>query len=198
MKSISTLWQPTTLDKTQRARQKQQNPCVLWFTGLSGSGKSTTANAVDQKLFARGYHTYLMDGDNVRHGLNRDLGFSNRDRIENIRRISEVTHLFLDAGLIVLTAFISPFHRDREMVRQLVGNDAFVEIFMDTPLALCEQRDPKGLYKKARRGELAHFTGIDSVYEPPVSPQLILDTARFDSDACAEQVIRYLLNQGKV
>jgi adenylyl-sulfate kinase len=164
----------------------------LWFTGLSGAGKSTTANAVEQKLFDLGHHTYLLDGDNVRHGLNKDLGFSDSDRIENIRRIGEMAKLFADAGLIVLSAFISPFRADRQMVRDLIEDGEFIEIHMSTPLSVCEQRDPKGLYKRARQGEIKNFTGIDSVYEAPQSPDITLNTAECDIEACVEKVIAYL------
>lgn len=188
----NTVWHQYQLDKTARSAQKRQRPCVLWFTGLSASGKSTTANAVEQKLYELGHHTYLLDGDNVRHGLNKDLGFSDSDRVENIRRIGEMSKLFADAGLIVLSAFISPFRADRQMVRDLVGAGEFIEIHMSTPLSVCEQRDPKGLYKKARQGEIKNFTGIDSAYEEPDRPEIILNTAECDTEACAEQVIAYL------
>ena len=186
------VWQHHSLDKASRSLQKRQKPCILWFTGLSASGKSTTANAVEQKLYELGHHTYLLDGDNVRHGLNKDLGFSDSDRIENIRRIGEMAKLFADAGLIVLSAFISPFRADRKMVRDLVGAGEFIEIHMSTPLTVCEQRDPKGLYKKARRGEVKNFTGIDSAYEEPLSPEIILNTAECDIETCADTVIAYL------
>ncbi|MCX4193365.1 adenylyl-sulfate kinase [Methylophaga sp. OBS1] len=186
------VWQDHSLDKASRSLQKRQKPCILWFTGLSASGKSTTANAVEQKLYELGHHTYLLDGDNVRHGLNKDLGFSDSDRIENIRRIGEMAKLFADAGLIVLSAFISPFRADRKMVRDLVGAGEFIEIHMSTPLTVCEQRDPKGLYKKARRGEVKNFTGIDSAYEEPLSPEIILNTAESDIETCADTVIAYL------
>ncbi len=162
------------VDKPARAAAKGQKPRVLWFTGLSGSGKSTVANLVEKKLHAMGRHTYLLDGDNIRHGLNRDLGFTNEDRVENIRRIAEVAKLMADAGLIVLTAFISPFRAERQMARQLMPEGEFLEVFVDTPLEVAEQRDPKGLYKKARRGELKNFTGIDSPYEPPEAPEIHL------------------------
>lgn len=186
------VWQNHNVDKRLRAAQKRQKPSILWFTGLSASGKSTTANAVEQKLFELGHHTYLLDGDNVRHGLNKDLGFSDSDRVENIRRIGEMAKLFADAGLIVLSAFISPFRADRQMVRDLVEEGEFVEIYMATPLSVCEQRDPKGLYRKAREGEIKNFTGIDSAYEEPESPEISLNTAECDVEGCAEQVITYL------
>jgi bifunctional enzyme CysN/CysC len=168
--------QAMSLDRAARARMKGQSPRVLWFTGLSGSGKSTIANVLEQQLHAQGYHTYLLDGDNVRHGLNKDLGFTDADRVENIRRIGEVARLMVDAGLIVITAFISPFRAERDMVRALFAAGEFVEIFVDTPLQLAEARDPKGLYHKARSGQLKNFTGIDSAYEIPETPELRLET----------------------
>lgn len=180
------------ISRQKRAEQKRQKPCVLWFTGLSASGKSTISNAVEQMLFELGHHTYLLDGDNVRHGLNKDLGFTDADRVENIRRIGEMAKLFADAGLIVLSAFISPFRADRKMVRDLLAEGEFVEIHMSTPLSVCEQRDPKGLYKKARQGEIKNFTGIDSSYEAPESPEITLDTAECDVETCADKVIAYL------
>lgn len=185
------------LEKKDRAQMKRQRPCVLWFTGLSGSGKSTTANAVEKKLFELGYHTYLLDGDNVRHGLNKDLGFSPEDRAENIRRIGEIAKLFTDAGLIVLTAFISPFREDRRMVRELIGDDVFMEIFMDTPLQICEERDPKGLYKKARQGNIQDFTGVQARYEAPLSPDLVLDASDCSPEACADKVVAFFLEFSK-
>lgn len=186
------VWHSSKLDKTLRSKQKRQKSCILWFTGLSASGKSTISNALEQKLYELGHHTYLLDGDNVRHGLNKDLGFSDSDRVENIRRIGEMSKLFADAGLIVLSAFISPFRSDRQMVRDLVEEGEFVEIHMSTPLNVCEQRDPKGLYKKARQGEIKNFTGIDSAYEAPESPEITLNTADSDIEACADKVIAYL------
>lgn len=186
------VWHQHQIDKLKRSIQKRQKPCILWFTGLSASGKSTTANAVESKLFDLGHHTYLLDGDNVRHGLNKDLGFSDSDRVENIRRIGELTKLFADSGLIILSAFISPFRADRQMVRDLVEDGEFIEIHMSTPLSVCEQRDPKGLYKKARQGEIKNFTGIDSSYEAPESPEITLNTAECDIEACADKVIAYL------
>ncbi len=180
------------VDKAARGALKGQRPCVLWFTGLSGAGKSTIANAVEQQLHALGHHTYLLDGDNVRHGLNRDLGFTEADRVENIRRVAEVAALMADAGLIVLTAFISPFRAERDMARRLLPEGDFIEIFVDAPLATAEARDPKGLYAKARRGELQHFTGIDSPYEPPLDPELRLDTTALSPDEAASQVVEHL------
>lgn len=185
-------WHEQKVTRAERAHPKNQSPCVLWFTGLSGSGKSTIANALDVTLHRRGYHTFLLDGDNVRHGLNRDLGFSDRDRVENIRRVGEVSKLFTDAGLIVLSAFISPFSSDRRMVRNLFSAGEFVEVFMDTPLETCEQRDPKGLYRKARAGEIVHFTGIDSPYERPDDAEVVLDTSVQSVEACVDELIAYL------
>jgi bifunctional enzyme CysN/CysC len=180
------------VDKAARAAIKGQKPCVLWFTGLSGSGKSTVANLVEKKLHALGLHTYLLDGDNVRHGLNKDLGFTSEDRVENIRRIAEVAKLMADAGLIVLTAFISPFRSERQMARSLMPEGEFIEIFMDTPLDIAEQRDPKGLYKKARRGELKNFTGIDSPYEIPEAPEIRLDTGSHTPEELAAEILDFL------
>ena len=177
------------VDKAARSRIKGQRPGVLWFTGLSGSGKSTIANLVEKKLLALGRHSYLLDGDNVRHGLNRDLGFTEADRVENIRRVAEVARLMLDAGLIVITAFISPFRAERAMARGLVESGEFIEAFVDTPLSVAEDRDVKGLYRKARRGELKNFTGIDSPFELPQSPELSLTTTEHDAQTLADQVI---------
>jgi bifunctional enzyme CysN/CysC len=184
------------VDKAARATLKRQKPCVIWLTGLSGAGKSTIANLVEKNLHGRGHHTYLLDGDNVRHGLNKDLGFNAEDRVENIRRIAEVAKLMVDAGLIVLTAFISPFRAERAMARSLFGEGEFVEVFIDTPLAVAEQRDPKGLYKKARRGELKNFTGIDSPYEPPSTPELTVRAAELSQGAAAELVLTFLQEKG--
>lgn len=189
------VWHNHKVTRAERAENKRQRPCLLWFTGLSGSGKSTIANALDVALHQRGYHTFLLDGDNVRHGLNKDLGFSDEDRVENIRRIGEVSKLFTDAGLIVLSAFISPFTSDRRMVRNLFPAGEFVEVFMDTPLATCEERDPKGLYQKARAGEISHFTGIDSPYEAPERPEVKLDTSTMTVDECVDHLITYLLRR---
>ncbi|MFL7866147.1 adenylyl-sulfate kinase [Vibrio cincinnatiensis] len=189
------IWHNTTVTHDDRVELKQQRPVVLWFTGLSGSGKSTVANAVERKLLSLGKHSYLLDGDNVRHGLNKDLGFSDADRIENIRRIGEVAKLFVDSGAIALTAFISPFIADRQHVRDLLEDNQFLEVFVDTPLDVCEQRDPKGLYKKARAGEIKHFTGIDSEYQAPIKPEIHIETANKSIEECAEQVIQYLIKQ---
>jgi bifunctional enzyme CysN/CysC len=185
-------WQHLEVSRETHARLKQQKPAVLWFTGLSGAGKSTIANLVEKKLSARGRHTFLLDGDNVRHGLNKDLGFTETDRIENIRRVGEVARLMADAGLIVLTAFISPFRAERDMVRAMMQPGEFLEIFIDTPLVEAEARDTKGLYAKARAGELANFTGIDSPYEPPLAPDLRIDTTLLSAEAAAEAVIAAL------
>ncbi|MFO1506735.1 MAG: sulfate adenylyltransferase subunit CysN [Lysobacterales bacterium] len=184
--------QHTDVDRGARSNQKGQRPVVLWFTGLSGAGKSTIANLVEKKLYAQGRHSYLLDGDNMRHGLNRDLGFTEGDRVENIRRVAEVAKLMVDAGLIVLTAFISPFISERNMARRLLGDGDFIEIYVDTPLAVAEQRDVKGLYKKARAGELDNFTGIDSPYEPPEDPELTINTVACTAADAADVVVDYL------
>lgn len=184
--------QPLDVNKAARAQLKLQKGCVLWFTGLSGAGKSAIANAVEKRLFSMGQHTYLLDGDNVRHGLNKDLGFTDVDRVENIRRIAEVSKLMVDAGLIVLTAFISPFRAERDMARTLVESDEFIEIFVDTPLDVAEQRDVKGLYRKARKGELKNFTGLDSPYEAPQNPDLRIDTTHMNIDSAADLIIDLL------
>jgi len=191
-------WHDHQIQRSQRAAQKEQKPCMVWFTGLSGAGKSTVANALDSMLFEHKKHTYLLDGDNVRHGLTRDLGFSSQDRIENIRRIGEVGKLFVDAGLIVLSAFISPFRSDRQMVRTLFPLGEFIEVHINTGLSVCEQRDPKGLYKKARAGEIKNFTGIDSQYEPPESPELLIDAGALSVDECAKVVFDYLNSRGYI
>ncbi len=184
--------QHVDIDKQARALSKAQQPAVLWFTGLSGAGKSTIANLVEKKLHAAGQHTYLLDGDNVRHGLNRDLGFTDADRVENIRRVGEVAKLMVDAGLIVLTAFISPFRSERQMARDLMEEGEFIEVFVDTPLDVAEDRDPKGLYKKARRGELKNFTGIDSAYEAPENPDLHIKTTEMSSEEAADAIVEML------
>ena len=189
-------WHHHQVNRAERAQQKHQQPCVLWFTGLSGAGKSTLANQVEQCLFGHGYHSFLLDGDNVRHGLNRDLGFSDQDRVENIRRIGEVARLMTDAGLIVLSAFISPFRSDRHQVRSLFADHEFIEVFVDAPLEVCEQRDPKGLYRRARAGEIRNFTGIDSDYEAPVNPEMHIRTHEYSAIQCAEQVVQLLKLRG--
>jgi bifunctional enzyme CysN/CysC len=189
-------WQALDVNKHARAGLKGQRACVLWFTGLSGSGKSTVANLVEKRLHSLGRHTYVLDGDNVRHGLNKDLGFTDADRVENIRRVAEVSRLMVDAGLIVLVSFISPFRSERQLARELVQPGEFFEVFVDTPLAEAEQRDPKGLYRKARRGELKNFTGIDSPYEAPESPELHLRTALYSPEQAAEQILTKLRDCG--
>ncbi|AOT09894.1 adenylyl-sulfate kinase [Pseudoalteromonas luteoviolacea] len=186
------VWHNYAVEKTHRSELKGHKPVILWFTGFSGSGKSTVANALESALHQNGVHTYLLDGDNVRHGLCKDLGFSDADRVENIRRVGELSKLMVDAGLIVLTAFISPFQAERDMVRNLVEDGEFVEVFLDTPLEICEQRDPKGLYKKARAGEIKNFTGIDSDYQPPVAPEIRLNTGENSLEQSVQQLIDYL------
>ncbi len=183
------------IDKKARAEQKLQQPVCLWLTGLPAAGKSTIAHALENRLFAAGRHTYLLDGDEIRLGLNKDLGFSEADRTENIRRVSEVARLLVDAGLIVIVSFISPFRAERDRARSLFEPGEFLEIFVDTPLPECERRDPKGLYAKARRGELANFTGIDSPYEPPVSPEVHLQTTLQTPDECVDSIHRVLLRK---
>ncbi|MGH6736621.1 MAG: sulfate adenylyltransferase subunit CysN [Methyloceanibacter sp.] len=185
-------WQELFIDKSARAGLKGQKPCVLWFTGLSGSGKSTIANTLERRLHALGRHTYMLDGDNVRHGLNKDLGFTDADRVENIRRIAEAARLFVDAGLIVMVSFISPFRSERRMARELVGEGEFIEVFVDTPLEICEARDPKGLYRKARAGLIRNFTGIDSAYEPPEQAELALRTTDTGPETLADMVLAEL------
>ena len=191
-------WHQMSINKNLRSSINGQKPCVLWFTGLSGSGKSTIANIIEQKLHKLGKHTYLLDGDNVRHGLNKDLGFTDVDRVENIRRISEVSRLMVDAGLITIVSFISPFKSERKMARELVESDEFIEIYVDTSIEECEKRDPKGLYKKARSGKLKNFTGIDSNYEIPSSPEIILETKIKSAEELADEVILYLKQYNKI
>lgn len=194
--SNNTVWHQHQVSHQERCKQKSQKPCVLWFTGLSGAGKSTVANAVESLLFGNKNHSYLLDGDNVRHGLNNDLSFNEKDRVENIRRMGEVAKLFTDSGLIVLSAFISPFRSDRQRVRDLFEDGQFIEVFIDTPLDICEQRDPKGLYKKARSGEIKSFTGLDSPYEVPENPEIQLHTTGSTLKQLAEQVLVYLRQHG--
>jgi bifunctional enzyme CysN/CysC len=195
-RAANTYFQSFEVTKTARARLNAQKPALLWFTGLSGAGKSTIANDLEKKLHALGKHTFVLDGDNVRHALNRDLGFTEADRVENIRRVAEVAKLFVEAGLIIIVAFISPFRDEREMARELVGPGEFIEIFVDTPLETCEQRDPKGLYKKARRGELRNFTGLDSPYEPPSNPDLTLDALNDSASDLADRIIHFMHQRG--
>ncbi len=197
-RSQNVRWQALSVDKNERALALHQVPTALWFTGLSGAGKSTIANLVEGELHRRGHHTYMLDGDNVRHGLNSDLGFTEADRVENIRRIAEVAKLMVDAGLIVIVSFISPFRAERQMARSLFDHQEFLEVFVDTPLAVAEERDPKGLYKKARRGELANFTGIDSPYEPPDRAEMHLLTTRLSARDAARTVIELLEEWGRL
>jgi bifunctional enzyme CysN/CysC len=189
-------WQAVDVSRASRAALLGQRACVLWFTGLSGAGKSTVANLVEKKLFALGKHTTLLDGDNVRHGLNRDLGFTDTDRVENIRRVAEVARLMTDAGLIVLVSFISPFRSERQMARELLPAGDFFEVFVDAPLNVVEARDRKGLYKKARRGEIKHFTGISSPYEAPENPELHIDTTKLSPEDAAERIVAHLQESG--
>jgi len=195
-RGANTYFQSFEVTKAARASLNAQKPALLWFTGLSGAGKSTIADNLEKKLHALGKHTFVLDGDNVRHGLNRDLGFTEGDRIENIRRVAEVAKLFVEAGLITLVSFISPFRAEREMARELVAPGEFIEIFVDTPLEACERRDPKGLYKKARRGELQNFTGLDSPYEPPTNPELILDALNESASDLADRIIDFMEQRG--
>ena len=194
--SSSLTWQNFPVVRGMRAARLRQKPCVLWFTGLSGSGKSTLAGLVEGTLFSQGYLTYVLDGDNVRHGLCRDLDFSHQARVENIRRVGEVSKLFVDAGMIVLTAFISPFRKDRALVHEMIGDAQFIEIYLDATLDVCERRDPKGLYRKARDGHLRHFTGIDSPYEAPQRADIVLDTSTASPARCAQTIIDYLQKGG--
>ena len=185
-------WQALAIDKMARAQLKGQQPCVLWFTGLSGSGKSTIANMLEKRLHALGRHTYLLDGDNIRHGLNKDLGFTDADRVENIRRVAETAKLFVEAGLIVMVSFISPFRSERRMARELFQDGEFVEVYVETPIEICGARDPKGLYRKARAGLISHFTGIDSDYEVPEHPELAINTSNTTAEALADLLLAEL------
>lgn len=189
-RSTNIRWQQVAINKSVRAQAKHQQPRCIWFTGLSGSGKSTIANLLEKRLFDEGFHTYLLDGDNLRHGLNRDLGFTEADRIENIRRAAEVARLMVDAGLIVIASFISPFASERLMARKLFAAGEFLEIFIDTPISECEKRDVKGLYAKARRGELKNFTGIDSAYEAPINPDVHINTLTQKEEECVDSILQ--------
>jgi len=191
-------WHQLDVDKAARAAQNGQRPCVLWFTGLSGAGKTTIANLVEKRLHSLGCHTMALDGDNVRHGLNRDLGFSEADRVENIRRVAEVAKLFVDAGLIVLISFISPYRRERILARDTVEEGEFIEIFVDTPIDECRRRDPKGLYRRADAGGIRNFTGVDAPYEEPMDPDIRLPTLEVPPEASAERVVQYLQEQGMI
>jgi adenylylsulfate kinase len=181
-----------SVDAVRRSSLKNQRPVVIWLTGLSGAGKSSVANALELALCQAGNHTYLLDGDNLRMGLCKDLDFSDESRVENIRRVSEVSKLFIDAGLIVITAFISPFNRDRQLARAVIGDESFIEVFVDAPLYECKRRDPKGLYKKAEQGLIKNFTGIDSAYEAPEDPDVRINTLELDVDTCVAQILKYL------
>ena len=192
------VWHHLDVDKAARSRMKSQKPAVLWFTGLSGAGKSTIANQVEKRLHALGHHTMILDGDNVRHGLNRDLSFSEADRVENIRRIAEVSRLFVEAGLIVIVSFISPYRAERMLARDRVGSDEFMEIFVDTPIDECRRRDPKGLYVKADNGQIRNFTGVDAPYEAPLNPELRLDTLQSSPDELADEVVMALRARGNI
>ncbi|MHA6744830.1 adenylyl-sulfate kinase [Bacillus subtilis] len=186
------VWHEASITKEEYQQKNKHKSSILWLTGLSGSGKSTIANAAARELFEQGYQVIVLDGDNIRHGLNKDLGFSDEDRKENIRRIGEVAKLFVQQGTIVITAFISPFREDRQQVRELVEAGAFNEVYIKCDLDICEQRDPKGLYKKARNGEIPFFTGIDSPYEEPEAPELVLDSGQHDREACKNQLIEFV------
>jgi adenylylsulfate kinase len=194
-KSSNVVWHQSVVTRERRQQLNKHRSALLWFTGLSGSGKSTLAQAVEESLYQLGYHTFVLDGDNVRHGLCADLGFSDKDREENIRRVGEVGKLFVEAGIIVLTAFISPFISDRARARNLVGAD-FIEIHCNCPLEVCEQRDVKGLYRRARAGEIKEFTGISSPYEIPENPELAVDSANKSVEACVKEILEYLIQQG--
>jgi adenylylsulfate kinase len=195
-KATNITWHQSSLSKTEREKLLKQKGVVIWFTGLSGSGKSTLALAVEEELYKRGHLCYVLDGDNVRHGLNKNLGFSPEDREENIRRIGEVSKLFADAGLLTMTAFISPYRKDRDLARQLLNDKEFIEVYTTVPLEVAEQRDPKGLYKKARAGEIKEFTGISAPYEEPINPELTIDTSKLDLEQSKDRIIQYLEQKG--
>tara|TARA_A100001011_G_C14315581_1_gene847828 strand:- start:383 stop:1000 length:618 start_codon:yes stop_codon:yes gene_type:complete len=191
-------WQTTKIKKKQRFESNKQKPCIIWFTGLSASGKTTIADLLEKKLFEKNKKTYLLDGDNIRHGLSADLSFSDEDRFENIRRVSEVSKLMVDAGLIVISAFISPFQAERKMAREIFEKEEFVEVFVDTPIEICEKRDTKGLYKKAKEGLVKNFTGISSKYEIPKNPEIILKAGEKNPEDCSEQIIEFLQRNNKI
>jgi len=195
VKATNITWHSTHVDRTDRERLLRQKGCTIWFTGLPSSGKSTTAFTLEHELISLGYLAYVLDGDNVRHGLNKNLGFSAADREENIRRIGEVAKLFADAGILTMTSFISPYRRERDLARKIHGEAGllFVEVFVDTPIEICEERDPKGLYQKARRGELKGFTGIDDPYEPPLNPELVVKTGEYSPEIITAQILSYLV-----
>ncbi len=197
-KSTNITWHELSLSKEARRKQNGHQSFVLWFTGLSGSGKSTVANALAQKLYEKEIRNFVLDGDNIRHGLNKDLGFSDSDRTENIRRIGEVSKLFVESGQVVLTAFISPFIADRNLVRDLLEEDEFIEVYVKCPLEECEKRDPKGLYNKARQGLIPEFTGITSPYEEPINPEVTVNTSESSVDECVEQIIQYLASKNAI
>ena len=197
-KNNSLYLQRMSVQKEHRALKNDHKPCVVWLTGLSGSGKTSTADALENKLHALGYKTYTLDGDNVRHGLNNDLGFTDADRVENIRRVAEVAKLMVDAGLIVITAFISPFISERKYARQILADNEFIEVFVDAPIEVCEARDPKGLYKKARSGQLKNFTGIDSEYQKPQNPEIVLESSKKPPEELANYVLEYLISRTKL
>ena len=197
-KNNSVYLQRMSVQKEHRALKNDHKPCVVWLTGLSGSGKTSTADALENKLHALGYKTYTLDGDNVRHGLNNDLGFTDADRVENIRRVAEVAKLMVDAGLIVITAFISPFISERKYARQIFADNEFIEVFVDTPIEVCEARDPKALYKKARSGQLKNFTGIDSEYQKPQNPEIVLESSKKSPEELADLVLEYLISKTKL
>ncbi len=198
MQSTNTVWHNATVTRQRREQQNGHQSALIWLTGLSGSGKSTLAHTIEESLHQRGCRTFVFDGDNVRHGLCADLGFSPEDRTENIRRIAQMSRLFLDAGIISLTAFISPFRKDRDLVRNLVGQESFIEVYCHCPLAICESRDVKGLYRRARAGEISDFTGISSPYEPPENPALILETGSAPLEECRHAVIDLLVRRGVI
>jgi adenylylsulfate kinase len=200
IKATNIVWHHTHVERREREQLLNQMGCTIWFTGLPSSGKSTTSFTLEHKLIQLGYLAYVLDGDNVRHGLNKNLGFSAEDREENIRRITEVAKLFADAGVVVMTSFISPYRKDRDLARKLheEARLGFVEVFVDTPVKVCESRDPKGLYQKARRGELKGFTGVNDPYEPPLNPDIMVNTVEYLPEECSERVLAYLLAKGFV